>query len=126
MQTNLPHWARKPQHKKEVVATPLGWMVKETGEYLKLVKNLDQKLQSLSKELQESVNAVQTIDQEDIEEVQPVVINDQDCVVVVKNLIIQDESIEELKNEDLEKEQSDFGAAEEAKPKRRGRPKRNK
>lgn len=59
MQSNLPQWARKPKHSKEVVATPLGWMVKETGEYLKLVKNLDQKLLSLQQEVEESVEVIQ-------------------------------------------------------------------
>lgn len=41
---SLPNWARKPYHKKEVVASPRGWIVKETGEVLKMVKDLDRKL----------------------------------------------------------------------------------
>ena len=57
-QVNLPHWARKPNHKKEVVATPLGWMVKETGEYLKMVRNLDTRLRELNNEIVESLAAL--------------------------------------------------------------------
>lgn len=56
--SNLPIWARKPEHKKEVVATARGWMVKETGEYLKLVKDLDTKLKELQKETEAVVSAV--------------------------------------------------------------------
>lgn len=51
MKMNLPTWARKPKHKKEVIATPRGWMVKETGEYLKLVKNLTERLKSVKDEV---------------------------------------------------------------------------
>lgn len=47
----LPQWARKPKHRKEVVATPRGWMVKETGEYLKLVTNLVERLEKLEADL---------------------------------------------------------------------------
>lgn len=48
--SKLPIWARKPIHKKEVIATPIGWIVKETGEVLKRVIDLDQKLKSLEKD----------------------------------------------------------------------------
>jgi hypothetical protein len=43
-QTKIPMWLRKPQHKKEVVASSKGWIVKETGELLTRVPNLEQKL----------------------------------------------------------------------------------
>lgn len=56
--SKLPNWARKPDHKKEVVATARGWMVKETGEYLKLVRDLDTKLKELHKETEVVVSAV--------------------------------------------------------------------
>lgn len=56
--STLPSWARKPNHKKEVVATPRGWMVKETGEYLKIIKDLDQKLMNLLGEAQDTVKAI--------------------------------------------------------------------
>ena len=56
--SKLPVWARKPEHKKEVVATNRGWMVKETGEMLKLVKNLDERLKELHVESQESVESI--------------------------------------------------------------------
>lgn len=57
--SNLPSWARKPKHKKEVVATSRGWMVKDTGEYLKLVKDLDSKLEALNQEARQSLASVQ-------------------------------------------------------------------
>lgn len=56
--SKLPVWARKPDHKKEVVATSRGWMVKETGEMLKLVKNLDERLKDLHQESLESLNSI--------------------------------------------------------------------
>lgn len=43
----LPHWARKPKHKKEVIATSRGWEVKGTGEVLTSVRGLDEKLKEL-------------------------------------------------------------------------------
>lgn len=56
--SKLPNWARKPKHPKEVIATARGWQVKETGEYLKLVRDLDQKLKALSVETQEVVQSI--------------------------------------------------------------------
>lgn len=47
MTDKLPMWARMPAHKQKVVATPRGWMVEATGEYLKLVKNLTDRLEAL-------------------------------------------------------------------------------
>jgi hypothetical protein len=43
----LPQWARKPSHKQTVIATSKGWVVKETGEVLKLVRDLDERLKNL-------------------------------------------------------------------------------
>lgn len=40
----FPAWLRKPKHKKEVVATSKGWVVKETNELLVRVPNLLNKL----------------------------------------------------------------------------------
>jgi hypothetical protein len=57
--STLPSWARKPKHSKEVIATARGWQVKETGEYLKLVRDLDQKLRALSVEVKEAVQVIQ-------------------------------------------------------------------
>jgi len=56
--SKLPLWARKPNHKKEVIATSRGWMVKSTGEYLKLVKDLDARLKELKDEVEEVVLSV--------------------------------------------------------------------
>lgn len=49
----LPLWAKKPKHKKAVVATSRGWEVASTGELLKSVKNLDAKLSVFLKEVKE-------------------------------------------------------------------------
>lgn len=43
----LPNWAKKPKHKKEVIATERGWVVKETGEVLSSIRGLDTRLKSL-------------------------------------------------------------------------------
>lgn len=43
----LPNWAKKPKHKKEVIATKKGWVVKETGEVLSSIRGLDTRLKSL-------------------------------------------------------------------------------
>jgi len=55
----LPQWARKPNHKKTVVATNRGWVVQETGEMLKLVVDLDQKLAKLEQESKNISKAVE-------------------------------------------------------------------
>lgn len=56
--STLPSWAQKPKHKKEVVATPRGWMVRETGEYLKLIRGLDERLKALETESSEVAQSV--------------------------------------------------------------------
>lgn len=40
----VPAWLRKPVHKKEVVASDKGWVVKDTGELLVRVPNLITKI----------------------------------------------------------------------------------
>lgn len=55
--SKLPIWARKPECKYgTVIATSRGWKVKETGEYLKLVKDLEERLKSLKVETDEVVS----------------------------------------------------------------------
>lgn len=49
----LPHWARKPEHSKKVIATSRGWEVAHTGEVLTSVRGLDEKLAELFKEADE-------------------------------------------------------------------------
>jgi DNA helicase IV len=49
----LPVWARKPNSKKELVATEKGWTVKETGEVIRSCKNLDKRLLELKEEIVE-------------------------------------------------------------------------
>jgi hypothetical protein len=60
---SLPQWARKPTHKKEVEATARGWRVKETGEYLKLIKDLDAHLKELKVDLDNSLQSVSSNDE---------------------------------------------------------------
>jgi hypothetical protein len=45
LERKLPNWLRKPTHKKEVIATSKGWIVKDTGEILVSVKNLDKRIE---------------------------------------------------------------------------------
>lgn len=53
--SELPVWARKPKHKKELVATDRGWEVKETGELLRSTKFLKSKLEALVDETKEVI-----------------------------------------------------------------------
>ncbi len=102
--SNLPQWARKPAHKKEVVATPRGWMVKETGEYLKLVRDLDQRLKELKKEAEEvSVSGYEPSEPE-----------------AVSTPVVEPETPEK------ETQGEEKTVSEEPKPKRRGRPRKQK
>ena len=43
-ENKIPAWLRKPKHKKEVVASEKGWIVKDTGELLVRVPGLSKKL----------------------------------------------------------------------------------
>ena len=49
----LPHWAIKPKHKLEVIATEKGWVVKETNELLASIKDLKSRLEQLSPKKEE-------------------------------------------------------------------------
>ena len=57
--STLPQWARKPNHKKEVIATNLGWTVESTGEVLKRVYNLTDKLEELLGEAKDAAQSIQ-------------------------------------------------------------------
>lgn len=109
--SKLPVWARKPEHKKEVVATNRGWMVKETGEMLKLVKNLDERLKELHTESRESVQSIlsPSLPNED-EQPEPVHTSTENNG--------ETDGDKELPNE------TEQSAAEQ--PKRRGRPRKSK
>ncbi len=122
-QATLPHWARKPNHKKEVIATPLGWMVKETGEYLKLVKNLDVRLQQLKADLQKSIDSIDTIETKVTEET-PKANIDETAVQPVVNV----EPEQEQSTTSPEAELTPETTVDEpvVKPKRRGRPAKKK
>jgi hypothetical protein len=49
----LPIWAKKPKSKKKVIATHKGWVVEDTGEVLKCLKGLDERLKALFEEIAE-------------------------------------------------------------------------
>lgn len=63
--SKLPVWARKPEHKKTVIATDRGWTVKETGEVLRLVSDLPSKLKQLFDEVRDIEASVETEQQAD-------------------------------------------------------------
>lgn len=105
--SKLPVWARKPDHKKEVVATSRGWMVKETGEMLKLVKDLDQRLKDLHQESLESLESVEEVVSE--------------VTTTEPEQSVSDEDVSD--SELVEKHEED---QPEEKQKRRGRPRKSK
>lgn len=46
--TELPKWAKKPRHRKELEATNRGWVVKDTREVLKVIKGLADRIDELN------------------------------------------------------------------------------
>ena len=44
-----PNWSVKPKHRKEVIATDMGWIVKDTGEILLRINGLVKKLEDYNK-----------------------------------------------------------------------------
>jgi len=97
----LPMWARKPKHKQTVVATSRGWMVLQTGEYLKIVKDLDVRLSELKQEIDYTLNVSNTEEEQVIasktdEEEQETIIIEEEQVIASKTdeddtVIIEDE-----------------------------------
>lgn len=63
--SELPVWARKPKHKKELVATERGWEVKETGELLRSTKFLKTRLEALVDEAKEAVESLSEAPEKD-------------------------------------------------------------
>lgn len=61
----LPNWSRKPKHSKPVVASDKGWIDAETGEILKRVNNLRERLDELipmvDSEVNETVKYFETV-----------------------------------------------------------------
>jgi len=102
--TALPIWARKPVHAKEVVVTPRGWMVKDTGEMLKLVRNLDTRLRDLKVEIDQIIVPE---DKPDVE-VTTTVSDSETTTVANDDVVIPDPVVTE----------------EKPAPKRRGRPRK--
>ena len=97
----LPIWARKPAHKKEVIASSKGWVVKDTGELLSSYKGLDEKLKELFKEIE------------------------QLSFESTPEAVEQDEEPAPEQKQDEQEESEDKKTVEVAKPKGRGRPKKN-
>lgn len=128
----LPIWAKKPKSKKTVIATPKGWVVKDTGEVLVSNKGLDEKLKALYKEI-ESVSS----DKADIVVEEDVAVVEQAKVEEEISKLGDDTKEEEPEQQpkepvDLDKKK-ELNKPEEApkvtqeKPrKRRGRPPKNK
>lgn len=106
----LPRWARKPSHKKEVVATSRGWEVKETGELLVSSRGLDARIKELQEEAKVAVEQISAKKEKPIEP--------------TKEEKIEDPA-SEVKTEETEIKET---KEKEEKPKRRkpGRPKKNK
>jgi|AntRauTorcE11897_2_1112592.scaffolds.fasta_scaffold00545_13 Asp-tRNA(Asn)/Glu-tRNA(Gln) amidotransferase C subunit len=103
----LPIWAKKPTHKKKVIATSKGWVVEETGEVLSSYKRLDEKLEELFKEVSNLDVLESDFTDKNKSQVQPV----------------RDDNSEQPKPESESKEEK--GEDKEGltnKPKRRGRP----
>lgn len=98
----LPLWARKPKHKKTVVATQRGWEVESTGEILKRVPRLADRLLVLLQEMKE-VGEVSILTKEPVIEVEEVVDTQEP---VVDDVTIEEPAVVE---------------EEEEKPKKRGR-----
>lgn len=112
---SLPQWAKKPKHKKEVVATPRGWMVKDTGEMLKLVKNLDERLEDLKQQsLDESLESISKTDNEDPAQTH----SDNEAIAKTEEpTVTSDDKTEEPSYKPESKE-------EKPKPKKKGRPRK--
>lgn len=114
----LPTWAKKPKHKKTVIATPKGWVVESTGEVLVSHFGLDEKLKSLYKEVMQMVEETPVADEKDEEPTTEKVdeVNDQ-----------TEQEPDQGKEEEAEDKKVEV-EEEPAKPKkkRRGRPPKKK
>lgn len=117
--SKLPVWARKPNHKKTVVATDRGWVVDETGEVLRLVSDLPAKLKELLLEAKE----IETVlDQSPEPVADPVQI-----VEPSQTVSNTDEKTDEQADDSEEKTEESEAETEqkEEKPKSPGRPKKS-
>jgi len=122
----IPMWLRKPSHKKEVVATEKGWVVKETGEVLTRVPGLPQKIAEYFGGGLE-VLTTPTV----VEETQPVEslnvevtpVEEPTVESITTEEVQQTEVEQETTTEEVEEEQAPVEEInkEEAQPKRRGR-----
>lgn len=109
--SNLPIWARQPAHKKEVIATKRGWEVKETGELLRSVRDLPERLKELFKEVETFKKDVTVVEHSQDDS------KSEETTEVESNK--EDEKVEESEPEKIEEPQ-------EEKPKRGRKPGRPK
>lgn len=56
--TKRPRWAIKPHSSKTVIATDKGWMIESTGEYLRRVYNLKQRLTELDSDSEQEKQSI--------------------------------------------------------------------
>ena len=115
--SSLPTWARKPKHKKTVIATDRGWVVKDTGEVLKRVNDLPAKLKSLVDEVSEVVSVLDT-------PVEAPEITSTEQKVEAVDTITKTENITQSDSSEPEKQEA--VVTEKPKAKRRGRPPKKK
>jgi len=114
--SKLPVWARKPAHKKTVIATDLGWAVEETGELLRRVSDLPNKLKQLVEETREIENVLAAVPEQEPKE--PV--KTEDPVQVVEPSQIDSTSDEKSDEQADESEQK----TEETKAETKAQPKK--
>lgn len=119
MSLQLPAWARKPKHKKKVIATDRGWVVEETGELLSSQANLCQRLKQLHEELGSVVEEVSTT------QTTPEPASTKDSLESLSDapndLVVNEEESTEEEGSEPEQEEPT-----EEKPKRKGgRPRKN-
>lgn len=136
----LPIWARKPKHKKEVVATKRGWEVKETGELLVSNRRLDEKLKALITEIQDlDITTDVTVDVtpdtvDDKDELSPDDSEQNELDVILDSVDDQDDNKESTEEPEIVVDEKpvideELNKKEEVKEKpkkRRGRPPKNK
>ena len=122
----LPNWAKKPVHKKEVIPTNRGWVVKETGEILSSYKGLLDKLEALNVEISDFQTDVVVPEKEDDD------VTDELPELTTTESASGDQQdgkpeaeLEQGKEEKSEDEKTEVKKEEQPK-KRRGRPPANK
>lgn len=124
----IPMWLRKPSHKKEVVATEKGWVVKETGEVLTRVPGLPQKIAEYfggGLEVLSTPTVVEEATPVEPLNVEVTLVEEPTVETITTEEVQQTEVEHETTTEEVEEEEQapvEEINKEEAQPKRRGRP----